>query len=108
MTLVEGFVMKRLGVVLSAVAMAAGMAVMGGSAAADRGSIEWRDGSGKWHVIKNPDGCMSTPGGVALNNKTTRTVLLYTDARCKGSVVYTIEAGKSVPPPPVHFESISV
>ncbi|PRW63248.1 hypothetical protein [Actinopolyspora mortivallis] len=98
--------MKRLGVVLSAVAMAAGAAVMGGSAAAAPGIVEWADGQGKWHTIENPDGCYDTPGGKKLNNKTSGPIVLYTDARCKGSVVYTVGVGKSVPPPDVNFESI--
>ncbi|WP_146134799.1 hypothetical protein [Actinopolyspora mortivallis] len=98
--------MKRLGVVLSAVAMAAGAAVMGGSAAAGQGTIEWKDSEGRWHEIVNPKDCNDTPDGVALKNKTTDPVVLYSKKGCDGMIVYTVGVGKSVPPPDVNFESI--
>ncbi|PRW63247.1 hypothetical protein [Actinopolyspora mortivallis] len=104
MTLMEGFVMKRLGVVLSAVAMAAGAAVMGASAAAAPGIVQWSDGR-DWHTIVNPDGCYDTPGGRKLKNNTSGPIVLYTDEQCFGMEVYTVKPGGLVPPPDVYFKS---
>ncbi|SDP70800.1 hypothetical protein SAMN04487905_107209 [Actinopolyspora xinjiangensis] len=97
--------MKRFGVVLSAVAMAVGAAVMAGPAAAAPGVVLWGDSHGDWHRVENPNGCYDTPDGRYMNNRTLGVVTLYSSAGCKGQIVYKVAPGESVPPPAVYFES---